>query len=594
MTCHMRMKEQDESDQWINEPQPVPVSRFRRWIVPAVAVTVVLVLIINLGVSYVTTSNHLWSVETRVSNLSNVIESLSASLQNAQVPETVGKAQLLHSAVEDRLTSDVTMSNRLQSVETRVSNLSNVIESLSASLQNAQDVTTSNRLRSVETRVSNLSNVIESLSASLQNAQETVGKAQLLHSAVEDRLTSDVTMSNRLQSVETRVSNLSNVIESLSASLQNAQDVTTSNRLRSVETRVSNLSNVIESLSASLQNAQETVEKAQLLHSDMEDRMTSDVTTSNRLRSVETRVSNLSNVIESLSASLQNAQDVTTSNRLRSVETRVSNLSNVIESLSASLQNTQDVTTSNRLWSVETRVSNLSNVIESLSASLQNAQDVTTSNRLRSVETRVSNLSNVIESLSASLQNAQETVEKAQLLHSAMEDRLTSVLEALKQLSAIDSLSSLTSIKCSLEQILNNSTGLDGCCPPDWKLSGLSCYFFSRSPLSWNDSRAWCEDHESHLVILSSDKDWDFVTRHIGSEFFWVGLSDWRTGTWEWVDQTPYPMDSRQWRPGQPDNWDGHGHGDGGEDCAHLHMDGRLNDQHCSKHMWYICQKRKG
>ncbi|XP_060951668.1 C-type lectin domain family 4 member F-like isoform X9 [Limanda limanda] len=563
MTCHMRMKEQDESDQWINEPQPVPVSRFRRWIVPAVAVTVVLVLIINLGVSYVTTSNHLWSVETRVSNLSNVIESLSASLQNAQVPETVGKAQLLHSAVEDRLTSDVTMSNRLQSVETRVSNLSNVIESLSASLQNAQDVTTSNRLRSVETRVSNLSNVIESLSASLQNAQvpETVGKAQLLHSAVEDRLTSDVT---------------------------------TSNRLRSVETRVSNLSNVIESLSASLQNAQETVEKAQLLHSDMEDRMTSDVTTSNRLRSVETRVSNLSNVIESLSASLQNAQDVTTSNRLRSVETRVSNLSNVIESLSASLQNTQDVTTSNRLWSVETRVSNLSNVIESLSASLQNAQDVTTSNRLRSVETRVSNLSNVIESLSASLQNAQETVEKAQLLHSAMEDRLTSVLEALKQLSAIDSLSSLTSIKCSLEQILNNSTGLDGCCPPDWKLSGLSCYFFSRSPLSWNDSRAWCEDHESHLVILSSDKDWDFVTRHIGSEFFWVGLSDWRTGTWEWVDQTPYPMDSRQWRPGQPDNWDGHGHGDGGEDCAHLHMDGRLNDQHCSKHMWYICQKRKG
>ncbi|XP_060951669.1 C-type lectin domain family 4 member F-like isoform X10 [Limanda limanda] len=530
MTCHMRMKEQDESDQWINEPQPVPVSRFRRWIVPAVAVTVVLVLIINLGVSYVTTSNHLWSVETRVSNLSNVIESLSASLQNAQVPETVGKAQLLHSAVEDRLTSDVTMSNRLQSVETRVSNLSNVIESLSASLQNAQDVTTSNRLRSVETRVSNLSNVIESLSASLQNAQvpETVGKAQLLHSAVEDRLTSDVTMSNRLQSVETRVSNLSNVIESLSASLQNAQDVTTSNRLRSVETRVSNLSNVIESLSASLQNAQETVEKAQLLHSDMEDRMTSDVTTSNRLRSVETRVSNLSNVIESLSASLQNAQDVTTSNRLRSVETRVSNLSNVIESLSASLQNTQ------------------------------------------------------------------ETVEKAQLLHSAMEDRLTSVLEALKQLSAIDSLSSLTSIKCSLEQILNNSTGLDGCCPPDWKLSGLSCYFFSRSPLSWNDSRAWCEDHESHLVILSSDKDWDFVTRHIGSEFFWVGLSDWRTGTWEWVDQTPYPMDSRQWRPGQPDNWDGHGHGDGGEDCAHLHMDGRLNDQHCSKHMWYICQKRKG
>ncbi|XP_053271829.1 C-type lectin domain family 10 member A isoform X2 [Pleuronectes platessa] len=253
------------------------------------------------------------------------------------------------------------------------------------------------------------------------------------------------------------------------------------------------------------------------------------------------------------------------------------------------------VTTSNCLRPLETRVSNLSNIIESLSASLKNAQDVTTSNRLRSVEKTVSNLSNVIETLSASLQNAQESAEKAQVLHSAVEDRLTSVLEALKQLSAIDSLSrSPTSNNCSLEQIINNSTGLDGCCPPDWKPSGLSCYFFSSSALSWNDSRAWCEDHESHLVILSSDRDWDFVTRHTRSNFFWVGLSDWRTGMWEWVDQTPYSMDSRQWRPGQPDNWTGHRLGPGGEDCAHLHRDGRLNDQHCSIKMQYICQKRSG
>ncbi|XP_062239555.1 C-type lectin domain family 10 member A-like [Platichthys flesus] len=434
MTCHLRMKEQDESVQWIDEPQPFPVSgvsRFRRWMVPALAVTVILVLILSLGVSYVTTSNGLRPLETRVSNLSNVIESLSSSLKNAQ---------------------DVTTSNRLWSVEKTVSSLSNVIESLSTSLQNAQDVTTSNRLWSVEKTVSNLSNVIESLSTSLQNAQESADKAQMMHSAVEDRLTSGIT---------------------------------------------------------------------------------------------------------------------------------------------------RYVTTSNRLWSVEKTVSNLSNVIESLSTSLQNAQDVTTSNRLRSVEKTVSNLSNVIESLSTSLQNAQESADKAQMMHSAVEDRLTSgitrLLEALKQVLAIDSLSrSLTSNKCSLEQIINNSSGLDGCCPPDWKLSGLSCYFFSHSTLSWNDSRAWCETHESHLVILSSDRDWDFVTPHTHSEFFWVGLSDWRTGTWEWVDQTPYSMDSRQWRPGQPDNWDGHGLGPGGEDCAHLHRDGRLNDQHCSEQMRFICQKRSG
>ncbi|XP_062239593.1 C-type lectin domain family 10 member A-like isoform X1 [Platichthys flesus] len=169
-----------------------------------------------------------------------------------------------------------------------------------------------------------------------------------------------------------------------------------------------------------------------------------------------------------------------------------------------------------------------------------------------------------------------------------------SLSEELKQLSVIDSLSSLTSNKCSLEQIINNSSGLDGCCPPDWKLSGSSCYFFNRSRLSWNDSRAWCETHESHLVILSSDRDWDFVTRHSVPEFFWVGLSHWRTGTWEWVDHTPYSMDRRRWGPGQPDNWIGHGRRPGGEDCAHLHRDGRLNDRHCSWQMRFICQKRSG
>ncbi|XP_047194764.1 C-type lectin domain family 10 member A-like [Hippoglossus stenolepis] len=223
------------------------------------------------------------------------------------------------------------------------------------------------------------------------------------------------------------------------------------------------------------------------------------------------------------------------------------------------------------------------------------ATNVNTSNRLWSVEKRVSNLSNVIESLSASLQNAQETAKEVQLLHSTVEDQLTSVSEALKQLSVIDSLSrSLTSIKCSLGQIINNGSGLDGCCPLDWKLSGFSCYFFSRSRLSWNESRVWCEEHESHLVILSSDRDWDFVNRNAVPATFWVGLSDWRTGTWEWVDQTPYSMERRRWGPGQPDNWTNHGLGPGEEDCAQLYIDGRLNDLHCSHQMRYICQKLIG
>uniref|UniRef100_A0A3B4X024 C-type lectin domain-containing protein n=1 Tax=Seriola lalandi dorsalis TaxID=1841481 RepID=A0A3B4X024_SERLL len=190
------------------------------------------------------------------------------------------------------------------------------------------------------------------------------------------------------------------------------------------------------------------------------------------------------------------------------------------------------------------------------------ASNVKTSNHLSSVEQSVSNLSSVIQSLNASLQHAQ-------------------VSEALKQLSVVDSLSkSVASLKCSLEHIINNSSAVDKCCPLGWNLFGSSCYFFSTLSLSWNESRDWCERHKAHLVILNTDEEWDFVTRHSVPGLFWVGLSDQRTGKWEWVNQTPYTMEHRRWAPGQPDSWTGHGLDRGDEDCAHLHRSGRLNDLH--------------
>lgn len=38
----------------------------------------------------------------------------------------------------------------------------------------------------------------------------------------------------------------------------------------------------------------------------------------------------------------------------------------------------------------------------------------------------------------------------------------------------------------------------------------------------------------------------DFVTRQAMGTFYWIGLSDERTGKWEWVNQTPYVM-NRRW-----------------------------------------------
>nr|XP_020443200.1 C-type lectin domain family 10 member A-like isoform X2 [Monopterus albus] len=222
-------------------------------------------------------------------------------------------------------------------------------------------------------------------------------------------------------------------------------------------------------------------------------------------------------------------------------------------------------------------------------------EDTKASKHLMTVEQSVSSLNDAIQSLNASLQQAEETAEDVQQLQLAVQnnkDQLTSVVEALKQLSALDALSrSVAALKCSLEHIINNSSAAAGCCPMDWDLFSSSCYFFSKVSLSWEESRDWCEKQGSHLVVLSTDAEWDFVTHRTVSQTFWIGLTDGRTGKWEWVNQTPYVMERRRWRPGQPDNWSGHGLGPGDEDCAHLYKDGRLNDLHCSTSMQYICQK---
>ncbi|XP_051248492.1 asialoglycoprotein receptor 1 isoform X2 [Dicentrarchus labrax] len=209
--------------------------------------------------------------------------------------------------------------------------------------------------------------------------------------------------------------------------------------------------------------------------------------------------------------------------------------------------------------------------------------NVKTSNRFSSME----------QSLNASMQQAQETAKAVELLQVAVDNsnnQLNTVAEAMKHLSVVDSLSrTVASLKCYLERIINNSSVRDGCCPVGWAQYESDCYYFSTTVLSWNDSRVWCEKNEGHLVILLTDKAWNFVTRHTNSQLFWIGLSNWRSRQWEWVNGNQYRMDRRRWLPGQPDGW--RSHGPRYQDCAHLDSIGRLNDVYCDTKMRYICQK---
>ncbi|XP_043954488.1 LOW QUALITY PROTEIN: C-type lectin domain family 10 member A-like [Gambusia affinis] len=205
--------------------------------------------------------------------------------------------------------------------------------------------------------------------------------------------------------------------------------------------------------------------------------------------------------------------------------------------------------------------------------------------RLWSVEKALSNQTEWLMSAQRLATDAAKDTQRLKFSVESNKEQLTSVSEGLKQLSTLDTISrTVAKLKCSLERFINNGSGSgsDGCCPLGWEPFGSSCYLFSRSVLTWHEARDWCNGHESHLVILMSDEEWDFVTRFSAGSFYWVGLSDEKSGRWEWVNQTPYVMNRRRWKPGQPDSWTGHGMGPGDEDCAHIHSDGRLNDLHCS------------
>lgn len=74
-------------------------------------------------------------------------------------------------------------------------------------------------------------------------------------------------------------------------------------------------------------------------------------------------------------------------------------------------------------------------------------------------------------------------------------------------MNLILSQSALVSNMSPLPVCLPGSVG-DGCCPLDWDLLGSSCYFFSKTGLSWDEARDWCNGQESHLVVLNTDEDW--------------------------------------------------------------------------------------
>ncbi|XP_062372759.1 asialoglycoprotein receptor 1 [Sardina pilchardus] len=180
----------------------------------------------------------------------------------------------------------------------------------------------------------------------------------------------------------------------------------------------------------------------------------------------------------------------------------------------------------------------------------------------------------------------QQEINRLQFSLQSVQKELDKVGDSVKSLPELEN--QLSEFKCSLMRLMKNDTTLQ-CCPLGWVGYSSHCYFFSGEGMSWYSSRDSCVSHGASLLIVKSLAEKRFVIGRTMPQFYWLGLSDERTGEWEWLDGTPYTVLRSEWMPGQPDDWRLHGLG-GGEDCAHFHRDGRYNDDHCSRRYRYVCK----
>ncbi|EMP33528.1 Asialoglycoprotein receptor 2 [Chelonia mydas] len=126
-------------------------------------------------------------------------------------------------------------------------------------------------------------------------------------------------------------------------------------------------------------------------------------------------------------------------------------------------------------------------------------------------------------------------------------------------------------------------------CPYQWISNKGRCYYFSPSPLSWNDSRSSCQREQAELVVITNREEQDFLSKQQSLEAYWIGLTDVaQEGSWKWVDGTDLNQMEKFWFFPQPDNYHN-------EDCATLTTRQPLplnwNDVPCYKFFPYICEK---
>ncbi|KAF6093019.1 C-type lectin domain containing 17A [Phyllostomus discolor] len=144
-------------------------------------------------------------------------------------------------------------------------------------------------------------------------------------------------------------------------------------------------------------------------------------------------------------------------------------------------------------------------------------------------------------------------------------------------------------VRADTNQSLVELRGLLDCpritCPEGWLPFEGKCYYFSPNTKSWDEARKFCQENYSHLVIINSFSEQNFVAKaHRSPRVYWLGLSDKEhEGKWKWLDGSPVTLS--YWEPAEPNN----AHE---EDCGSMNTGGTWNDLSCNKATYWICERK--
>ncbi|XP_023369715.1 C-type lectin domain family 10 member A [Otolemur garnettii] len=219
-----------------------------------------------------------------------------------------------------------------------------------------------------------------------------------------------------------------------------------------------------------------------------------------------------------------------------------------------------------------------------------------TSAEVQALTSQGNSLQETVTSLKAKVEDHKQELQATHSLEGrvlSLESRLEKQEQELKAghsemlLHVQQLVKDLNSLTCQVAFLKSNGSERT-CCPTNWVEHSGSCYWFSSSGKPWPEAEKYCQLENSHLVVINSQEEQNFVQGRLGRSYTWMGLSD-PEGVWKWVDGTEYKTNFQNWKPGQPDDWQGHGLG-GGEDCAHFLYDGRWNDDVCQRSYHWVCE----